>query len=104
MKRGKHMNDTYIVTTYVVIDDVLKGWEYEDDCRASGYAAEILTVAVVAAKYFQNHHERALGAVGVHHELKHLALQPTLAQVAGLVVRHCELFDRTLDTWRGLHH
>jgi hypothetical protein len=55
------MNDTYIVTTYVVIDDVLKGWEYEDDCRASGYAAEILTVAVVAAKYFQNHHERALG-------------------------------------------
>ena len=54
------MNDTYIVTTYVVIDDILKGWGFEDDCRASGHAAETLTVAVVAAKYFQNHHEQAL--------------------------------------------
>ena len=54
------MNDTYIVTTYVVIDDILKAWGFQDDCRASGHAAETLTVAVVAAKYFQNHHGRAL--------------------------------------------
>src|SRR5579859_6101672 len=54
------MNDTYIVTTYVVIDSVLKAYGFEDDCRAAGTAAEILTVGVVAAKYFQNHHERAL--------------------------------------------
>ncbi len=54
------MNDTYIVTAYVVIDDLLKGWGFRDDCRASSHAAEILTVAVLAAKYFQNHHERAL--------------------------------------------
>jgi hypothetical protein len=54
------MNDTYIVTSYVIIDDILKAWDFQDDCRASGYASEILTVAVVAAKYFQNHHERAL--------------------------------------------
>ena len=54
------MNDTYIVTTYVVIDNVLKAYGFEDDWRATGTAAEILTVGVVAAKYFQNHHERAL--------------------------------------------
>ena len=54
------MNDTYIITSYVVIDDVLKAWDYQEDCRASGHASEILTVAVMAAKYFQNHHERAL--------------------------------------------
>lgn len=54
------MNDTYIVTTYVVIDDILKAYGFEDDCRAIGSAAEILTVGVVAAKDFQNHHERAL--------------------------------------------
>lgn len=54
------MNDTYIVTTYVVIDTVLKAYGFEDDCRASGTAAEILTVGVIAAKYFQNHHEQAL--------------------------------------------
>src|SRR5215203_7418432 len=54
------MNDTYIVTIYVVIDDILKAHGYQDDCRCQGSAAEILTVAVVAAKYLQNHHERTL--------------------------------------------
>jgi hypothetical protein len=54
------MNDSYIVTAYVVIDDILKSFGMVDDVRASGSAAEILTVGVVAAKYFQNHHERAL--------------------------------------------
>lgn len=54
------MNDTYIVTVYSVIDDLLKAHEYRDDVRATISASEILTVAVVAAKYFQNHHERAL--------------------------------------------
>jgi Transposase DDE domain len=54
------MNDTYIVTTYVVIDDVLKAYGFADDRRVSSTAAEILTVGVIAAKYFQNHHERAL--------------------------------------------
>lgn len=54
------MNDTYIVTAYSVIDDLLRACDYQDDLRATISAAEILTVAVVAAKYFQNHHERAL--------------------------------------------
>ena len=54
------MNDTYIVTGYVLIDDLLKLMNHVDDRRASMSAAEIFTVAVVAAKYFQNHHERAL--------------------------------------------
>jgi hypothetical protein len=54
------MNDLYIVTSYVVIDDILKAYGFADDRRATGTAAEILTVGVVAAKYFQNHHERAL--------------------------------------------
>ena len=53
------MND-YIVTTYCLIDDILKASGHQDDVRATVSAAEILTVAVVAAKYFQNHHERAL--------------------------------------------
>jgi len=54
------MNDTYIVTAYSVIADLLKAHGYQDDPRATVSAAEILIVAVVAAKYFQNHHERAL--------------------------------------------
>ena len=54
------MNDTYIVTTFVVIDDILQALDYRDDSRTQMTAAEILTIAVLAAKYFQNHHERAL--------------------------------------------
>lgn len=54
------MNDTYIVTTYVIIDEVLKAYGVVDDCRAVSTAAEVLTVGVIAAKYFQNHHERSL--------------------------------------------
>jgi DDE family transposase len=57
------MNDTYIVTVYVVIDDMLKAYGFEDDVRVKGTAAEILTVGVVAAKYFRNHHERALSVM-----------------------------------------
>lgn len=54
------MNDHYIVTAFVVLDDLLKAHGYREDSRAQSSAAEVLTVAVVAAKYFQNHHERAL--------------------------------------------
>ena len=54
------MNDTYIVTGFVIIDDVLMLTGYQDDSRCEISASEIIIVAVVAAKYFQNHHERAL--------------------------------------------
>ena len=61
IERGSNMNDRYIVTAYVVIDDVLKAFGFQDDVRVTGTAAEILRVGVLAAKYFQNQHERALG-------------------------------------------
>lgn len=56
------MNDTYIVTAYCLIADILTAYGHEDDKRARVSGAEVLLVAVVAAKYFQNHHERALCA------------------------------------------
>lgn len=52
--------NNYIVTTYCLMDDILKAAGYQDDVRAKVSAAEILTIAVVAARYFHNHHERAL--------------------------------------------
>ena len=54
------MNDTYIVTGFVVIDDLLTVMNHQDDGRTGVSASEIMIVAVVAAKYFQKHHERAL--------------------------------------------
>jgi len=63
IKRETHMNDTYIVTAYSVIEDLLTAYGYQDDVRSTVSAAEVLIVAVVAAKYFQNHHERALSVM-----------------------------------------
>jgi hypothetical protein len=54
------MNADYIVTVYYVIDEMLAAVAYEDDRRSQVSAAEILTVAVIAAQYFHNHWERAL--------------------------------------------
>lgn len=53
IQRDKLMNDNYIVTVYVVIDDLLQAMNYQDDVRAHSSAAEVLTVAVLAAKYFR---------------------------------------------------
>lgn len=68
------MNDTYIVTALVVIDDLLQACNYQEDCRTQSNAAEILTVAVVAAKYFQNHHERALCLLSQLGYVRHLSV------------------------------
>lgn len=61
------MNATYIITTYVVIDDLLREMGFTDHHHAKVSTAEILTIAVVAAKYFQNHHERALCVLQLTH-------------------------------------
>lgn len=57
------MDALYIVTTYVVLDDQMRQLAFQDDVRTTLTAAEILTVAVVAARYFQNHQERALSVM-----------------------------------------
>ena len=54
------MNDTLIVTVFVVIDEMLQAFNHHDHPLTQVPDAEVLTVAVVAAAAFQNHHERAL--------------------------------------------
>jgi IS5 family transposase len=54
------MNALYIVTVYVVLADSLSDIGYQDDPRSQVTAAEVLTVAVIASRYFHNHYERAL--------------------------------------------
>src|SRR3982750_3359695 len=54
------MDDDFIVTTFVVIDKTMAALGHRDDVRAQASDAEVLTVAVVAARYFQNHRARAL--------------------------------------------
>src|SRR5215213_8106765 len=54
------MNDDVIVAAYVVVDELLGHAGHRDHGLARVGDAEVLTVAVVAAAYFQNHHARAL--------------------------------------------
>jgi hypothetical protein len=54
------MDDDFIVTAYVVLDKTMAALGHRDDVRAKASDAEVLTVAVVAAKYFQGHLARAL--------------------------------------------
>ena len=54
------MNDDLIVTAYTVIDDVMNALDHQDHVLAQVSGAEIVTVAVAAAKCFRNNHERAL--------------------------------------------
>jgi hypothetical protein len=54
------MNDTLIVTVFVVIDDLMRALGHRTHCLAGASDAEVLTVAVIAACQCQNHHERTL--------------------------------------------
>ncbi len=68
------MNEDYIVTVYYVIDEMLKGVNYQDDQRSQVSAAEVLTVAVIAARYFHNHWERALYSLIQQGEIGHISM------------------------------
>src|SRR3982751_4715740 len=63
------MDDDFIVTTFVMFDKTMAALGHRDDVRAQASDAEVLTVAVVAAKYFQNHLERALQVLARLHYL-----------------------------------
>ncbi len=68
------MNDEWIVTAYVVIDEVMRALGHRSHGLAQVSDAEVLTVAVVAAKYFQSHHERALQVLrGLRYRTKPLS-------------------------------
>ncbi len=54
------MNDTLIITSYVIIDDMMRSLNHRSHALAKVTDAEVLTVAVVPAKYFHNNHERVL--------------------------------------------
>jgi hypothetical protein len=57
------MDDDFIVTAYVVSAETLRALEHRDHPLAGVSDAEVLTVAVVAAQHFQNHHALALATL-----------------------------------------
>lgn len=54
------MDNLWITATFYVIDEMMVATGHRSHSLAQVPDSEILTVAVVAAKYFQNHHQHAL--------------------------------------------
>jgi hypothetical protein len=54
------MNDLVIITAYVVTHDLMNSLGHRSHVLAQVSDAEVITIAVVAARYFGNNHERAL--------------------------------------------
>lgn len=54
------MNAEWIITAFVIIDTLMERLEHRSHVLAQVPDSEILTIAVVAARFFQNHHERAV--------------------------------------------
>ena len=52
------MNALWIITVFDIIDELMKALEHKSHVLAQVPDAEVLTIAVVSAKFFQNHHER----------------------------------------------
>jgi hypothetical protein len=54
------MDASWIITAFVVTDTLMEGLEHRSDVRAQVPDCEIITIAVVSAKYFASNHERAV--------------------------------------------
>lgn len=54
------MDASWIITAFVVIDTLMERLEHRSDVRAHVPDSEIITIAVVSAKYFASNHERAV--------------------------------------------
>ncbi len=54
------MDAVWIITVFVIIDDLMEHLDHRTHCLAAVSDAEVITIAVVAAKYVHNHHERAV--------------------------------------------
>jgi hypothetical protein len=50
------MNATWIVTVFEVIDTTMETLDHHSHVLTKVPDSEVLTVAVIAANYFQNHH------------------------------------------------
>jgi DDE family transposase len=54
------MDATWMITAFVLIDTLMERLNHRSDVRAQVPDSEVILIAVLSAKYFQNHHERAV--------------------------------------------
>jgi len=100
------MNDDVIITSYVVTVDVMKAFGHESHVLAQVSDADVVFIAIMAALYFQNHHERALCVMqGMGYVTGRLSisrfnrrLHQLAHWLAGILAVLCDLF-RTGETF-----
>ncbi len=60
---GGRMDDAFIVAVYAVIDETMRALGHRDHPLVGVGDAEVLTVAVVAARHFRSRHALALATL-----------------------------------------
>jgi hypothetical protein len=85
------MDGDCIVTAFVVVDKTMAALGHRDDVRAQASDAAVLTVAIVAARYFQDHLARALQLLRLGRYLS-----------GALSVSRCNRRLHALRGWLGL--
>lgn len=63
------MDATWIIAVFVITDDLMSHLDHHNHKLAQVSDAEVVTAAIVAARYFGNHHERALQILIAQHSL-----------------------------------
>ncbi len=53
------MDATWMITTFALIDTVMMNLDYQTGVHAGVPDSEVVTIALVAAKYFANYHRIA---------------------------------------------
>ena len=51
--------DTNIVVVFCLVDDMLKGFRYQEDPQCQMSDAEVMTVAIIACLYFGGNYTQA---------------------------------------------
>jgi hypothetical protein len=62
-QKGIFMDATWFITTFVLIDTSITNLDHQTDVRAKVPDSEVMTIALVAAKYFANNHHITLGGM-----------------------------------------
>lgn len=55
-----------IIAIYAITDDLLKAMKHQDDCRTQLSDAEVITTALVAARFFGGNHQSAIDYLKDH--------------------------------------
>jgi hypothetical protein len=64
--------ETEIIITFCVVDDYLKAIRFQDDIQAQMSSSEIITMAIVAGRFFGGNHEKIRSFFRDHRYVKHM--------------------------------